>query len=187
MYADTSEKYGSVPGNVPQTRHGDELSLAVASGLVFVLASLCYANALPADFVFDDTAAIEGNPDITAGSEMCASPGPRPPRIPPPPPAQARRHTTAVLVRPCRSSLFRNDFWGTPIGSSYSHQSYRPLTVLTFRLDHEVAGLSRVQFHASNVFFHAVASALFVAFCRKTAFRERNAPRPSVCFVCEVC
>lgn len=32
------------------------------------------------------------------------------------------------------SSLFHNDFWGTNMKSNLSHKSYRPLTVLTFRL-----------------------------------------------------
>ena len=29
------------------------------------------------------------------------------------------------------SSIFQNDFWGTPIDTEESHKSFRPLTVLT--------------------------------------------------------
>eukprot|EP00211_Chloroparvula_japonica_P006566 CAMPEP_0119144194 /NCGR_PEP_ID=MMETSP1310-20130426/35498_1 /TAXON_ID=464262 /ORGANISM="Genus nov. species nov., Strain RCC2339" /LENGTH=424 /DNA_ID=CAMNT_0007135905 /DNA_START=161 /DNA_END=1431 /DNA_ORIENTATION=- len=41
-------------------------------------------------------------------------------------------------VDPSRSgltALWRNDFWGTPLSSQESHKSYRPLTILTFRLN----------------------------------------------------
>mgnify|MGYP001071562104 CR=1 FL=1 len=40
--------------------------------------------------------------------------------------------------------MWRKDFWGQDIGSDGSHKSYRPLTVLSFRLNHylhEVWGL----------------------------------------------
>lgn len=30
--------------------------------------------------------------------------------------------------------LFYNDFWGSLINQNYSHKSYRPFTVITFRL-----------------------------------------------------
>lgn len=32
------------------------------------------------------------------------------------------------------TSLFINDFWGTPMSDVNSHKSYRPFTTLTFRL-----------------------------------------------------
>ena len=95
-------------------------------GIVFVLSIITYLNAIPADFVFDDTAAIQGNPDIVAGTSI--------------------------------TSLIKNDFWGTPIGSRFSHQSYRPVTVLSFRMDYEIWNdLVRQQFHFTNVALHAVA------------------------------
>ncbi|KAK7788399.1 hypothetical protein R5R35_000022 [Gryllus longicercus] len=31
------------------------------------------------------------------------------------------------------ADVFRDDFWGTPMGDAASHKSYRPLTTLTFR------------------------------------------------------
>ena len=33
-----------------------------------------------------------------------------------------------------RRSLWENDFWGEPMASARSHLSYRPLTILSFRL-----------------------------------------------------
>ena len=38
-------------------------------------------------------------------------------------------------------SLLRNDFWGVPINDPSSHGSYRPLTVVTFRLDNWFASV----------------------------------------------
>lgn len=34
-----------------------------------------------------------------------------------------------------RSALWRNDFWGRDITHRLSHKSYRPLTILSFRVD----------------------------------------------------
>lgn len=31
------------------------------------------------------------------------------------------------------SSVFKNDFWGTPMADINSHKSYRPLTIISFR------------------------------------------------------
>lgn len=31
------------------------------------------------------------------------------------------------------SSVFKNDFWGTPMSDMNSHKSYRPLTIISFR------------------------------------------------------
>ncbi|XP_035693904.1 protein O-mannosyl-transferase TMTC4-like [Branchiostoma floridae] len=53
--------------------------------------------------------------------------------------------------------LFQHDFWGKNLASKTSHKSYRPLTVLTFRLNHWFAGgLSQPwSFHAVNLLLHA--------------------------------
>lgn len=39
-----------------------------------------------------------------------------------------------VLAVNSLDDVFRNDFWGTPMADRVSHKSYRPLTILTFRL-----------------------------------------------------
>uniref|UniRef100_A0A3B4AVY4 dolichyl-phosphate-mannose--protein mannosyltransferase n=1 Tax=Periophthalmus magnuspinnatus TaxID=409849 RepID=A0A3B4AVY4_9GOBI len=61
------------------------------------------------------------------------------------------------------SNLWRNDFWGSNLSSNSSHKSYRPLTVLTFRLNYLlVGGLHPVGFHVLNILLHAVISALMI-------------------------
>ena len=52
-------------------------------------------------------------------------------------------------------SLFKHDFWGENITSALSHKSYRPLTVLTFRLNYWAAGgYQAVGFHLVNILLH---------------------------------
>ncbi|XP_072300969.1 protein O-mannosyl-transferase TMTC4 isoform X2 [Eucyclogobius newberryi] len=61
------------------------------------------------------------------------------------------------------SNLWRNDFWGSNLSSNSSHKSYRPLTVLTFRLNYLlVGGLHPVGFHVMNILLHVVISALMI-------------------------
>uniref|UniRef100_A0A1I8JF98 dolichyl-phosphate-mannose--protein mannosyltransferase n=1 Tax=Macrostomum lignano TaxID=282301 RepID=A0A1I8JF98_9PLAT len=64
------------------------------------------------------------------------------------------------------TQLFRNDFWGTPMAEEKSHKSYRPLTVLTFRLNYALAELAPFGYHLGNVGLHALVSAMFLAACR---------------------
>lgn len=58
------------------------------------------------------------------------------------------------------TQLFANDFWGKPMADPTSHKSYRPLTVLTFRLNYALHELSPWGYHAVNVALHAMASCL---------------------------
>lgn len=58
-------------------------------------------------------------------------------------------------------SLFKNDFWGTPLTHSGSHKSYRPLCVLTFRLNHWLGEFDPWGYHLTNVLLHALVSAVF--------------------------
>ena len=52
-------------------------------------------------------------------------------------------------------SIFKHDFWGANITSATSHKSYRPLTVLTFRLNYWTAGgYNAVGFHLVNIILH---------------------------------
>ncbi|KAL8221664.1 UNVERIFIED_CONTAM: Transmembrane and TPR repeat-containing protein 3 [Gekko kuhli] len=62
--------------------------------------------------------------------------------------------------------LFLNDFWGTPMSEERSHKSYRPLTVLTFRLNYLFSELNAVSYHLLNVFFHAVVCIVFLKVCK---------------------
>lgn len=63
-------------------------------------------------------------------------------------------------------NLFLNDFWGTPMAEERSHKSYRPLTVLTFRLNYLFSELSAASYHLLNVAFHAAVCVLFLRVCR---------------------
>ncbi|XP_056430373.1 protein O-mannosyl-transferase TMTC3 isoform X2 [Hyla sarda] len=62
--------------------------------------------------------------------------------------------------------LFQNDFWGTPMSEERSHKSYRPLTVLTFRLNYLFSELSAVSYHLLNLLLHAVVCVIFLKVCK---------------------
>ncbi|XP_053318277.1 protein O-mannosyl-transferase TMTC3 [Spea bombifrons] len=62
--------------------------------------------------------------------------------------------------------LFQNDFWGTPMSEERSHKSYRPLTVLTFRLNYLFSELNAVSYHFLNMVLHAVVSLIFLKVCK---------------------
>ncbi|XP_065645098.1 protein O-mannosyl-transferase TMTC4 isoform X2 [Hydra vulgaris] len=63
-----------------------------------------------------------------------------------------RSHTSVWQV-------FQNDFWGTSIRSNISHKSYRPLTVLSFKLDYFLAGGYKPWgFHLVNIVLHTINS-----------------------------
>ncbi|EDO39962.1 predicted protein, partial [Nematostella vectensis] len=74
---------------------------------------------------------------------------------------------TNLDVRPHSSltSIFRNDFWGEPLDSNHSHKSYRPATILTFRLNYLIHGLQPLGYHVVNVGMHVAVSVLFVSAC----------------------
>jgi protein O-mannosyl-transferase len=58
--------------------------------------------------------------------------------------------------------VWQDDFWGTPLGHSGSHKSYRPLTVLSFRLNYLIAGFRPQGYHLFNIILHCFATALVV-------------------------
>ena len=68
-------------------------------------------------------------------------------------------------------NLIWNDFWGTPMSSSESHKSYRPLCVATFRLNYLVHELQPMGYHLVNVLLHSAVCYLFVQLCG-LVFRE---------------
>jgi len=70
------------------------------------------------------------------------------------------------------SLVFSNDFWGEPMRSVTSHKSYRPLTVLTFRLNYLLHGLEPWGYHLTNLLLHLVATVLFGWLCRWVVFGE---------------
>ncbi|XP_060089653.1 protein O-mannosyl-transferase TMTC4 isoform X2 [Heteronotia binoei] len=59
--------------------------------------------------------------------------------------------------------LWHHDFWGSKLSSNTSHKSYRPLTVLTFRINYFLAGgFYPLGFHAINIILHCVISVVIV-------------------------
>uniref|UniRef100_A0A452IHB1 Uncharacterized protein n=1 Tax=Gopherus agassizii TaxID=38772 RepID=A0A452IHB1_9SAUR len=59
--------------------------------------------------------------------------------------------------------LWHHDFWGGKLSSNTSHKSYRPLTVLTFRINYLFAGgFHPVGFHVINIILHCAISVLMV-------------------------
>ncbi len=64
------------------------------------------------------------------------------------------------------TQLWRNDFWGELMSSPTSHKSYRPITVLTFRLNFILHGLEPFGYHVVNVVIHVVATVLLGVLCR---------------------
>ncbi|ALC38086.1 CG4341 [Drosophila busckii] len=62
---------------------------------------------------------------------------------------------------------FGNDFWGTPLTDSGSHGSWRPLCVLSFRLNYVLGGgFAPWGFHLVNNLLHCMATALVVRVAR---------------------
>lgn len=66
--------------------------------------------------------------------------------------------------------LLLHDFWGKPMSDPTSHKSYRPLTVLTFRLNYALHGLSSWGYHFVNVLLHMICSLLVWSLCDIVVF-----------------
>eukprot|EP00049_Salpingoeca_infusionum_P026766 m.27817 g.27817 ORF g.27817 m.27817 type:complete len:648 (+) comp8977_c0_seq2:32-1975(+) len=108
------------------------LALSGAVAIVALVAAACYSNSLEGNFVFDDMPAIVNNADVDAAK-------------------------TSLLT------LFKNNFWGEPMDAfNAQHQSYRPLTTLTFRWNNSIHGMDKYWFHLTNLILHAIASGLVV-------------------------
>ena len=76
-------------------------------------------------------------------------------------------------------NLFSNDYWGTRMSKEQSHKSYRPLTVLTFRLNYALGGLDPSGYHLVNVVLHGAVVVLFHDLCsRLFPARSRSSQIP---------
>ncbi|XP_052087258.1 protein O-mannosyl-transferase TMTC3-like [Mytilus californianus] len=62
-------------------------------------------------------------------------------------------------------NLFWNDFWGTPMHMEKSHKSYRPLCVLTFRMNYMISEIEPMSYHLINVILHAVVCIVLMKIC----------------------
>ena len=59
--------------------------------------------------------------------------------------------------------IFTNDFWGTKLNHKHSHKSYRPLTILTFRLHFWLRGsLVAQDYRIVNIILHTVVCVLML-------------------------
>ncbi|XP_025413092.1 transmembrane and TPR repeat-containing protein CG4341-like [Sipha flava] len=70
------------------------------------------------------------------------------------------------------SNIWWNDFWGTPMGTENSHGSYRPITVLSYRLNYRWSGLRASSYHATNVALHGLATGLVLIVARTVSCRR---------------
>lgn len=71
-------------------------------------------------------------------------------------------------------NLLWNDFWGTPMDKEGSHKSYRPLTVLTFRINYLLNGTNPFEYHAVNAILHGIVCFYFVWLCTNIVFRGKQ-------------
>ncbi len=68
------------------------------------------------------------------------------------------------------SNLLINDFWGKPMTDPTSHKSYRPLTVLTFRLNYALDGFNPFGYHLVNIVLHIMCVLLLWCVCVRNVF-----------------
>ena len=71
-------------------------------------------------------------------------------------------------------NLLTNDFWGKSMTDNTSHKSYRPLTVLTFRVNYFLHGLDPFGYHFVNLVLHTFVSTLFYTFCNNNIFLDQT-------------
>ena len=81
-----------------------------------------------------------------------------------------------VLPSTPLEKVFKSDFWGTPMEEWQSHKSFRPLTILSFRLSYLLAGRrwDEVQFHSVNVVLHGIVTLLLYPATRIVLGRRRK-------------
>ena len=77
--------------------------------------------------------------------------------------------------------IFAGEYWGTIAPRAQSH-GYRPITILTLRLNHALSGLAPWSYHALNVLLHALVSLTVLALARRLGFSGRAALAASLLF-----
>ncbi|XP_071390444.1 protein O-mannosyl-transferase TMTC1-like [Centroberyx affinis] len=77
-------------------------------------------------------------------------------------------------VRPGSSlgNIFSNDFWGKRMADNTSHKSYRPLCILTFKLNILLGGMTPFYFHVVNVCLHSAVTCLLMHTCERCVFDD---------------
>ncbi|XP_044535207.1 protein O-mannosyl-transferase TMTC1 [Gracilinanus agilis] len=77
-------------------------------------------------------------------------------------------------VAPLSWGIFANDFWGKSMAENTSHKSYRPLCVLTFKLNAYLAGMNPFYFHAVNIILHCLVTLVLMYTCDKVVFKDHR-------------
>uniref|UniRef100_A0A3Q1B468 dolichyl-phosphate-mannose--protein mannosyltransferase n=1 Tax=Amphiprion ocellaris TaxID=80972 RepID=A0A3Q1B468_AMPOC len=77
-------------------------------------------------------------------------------------------------VRPGSSlgNIFSNDFWGKRMADNTSHKSYRPLCILTFKLNVLLGGMTPLYFHIVNMCLHCAVTCLLMQTCERCVFED---------------
>lgn len=76
--------------------------------------------------------------------------------------SEAIVHNEDVQISPLMD-IFKNDFWGTRLTYKQSHKSYRPLTILSFRLHFWLRErLIAQDYHIVNIILHTIVSILML-------------------------
>ena len=73
-------------------------------------------------------------------------------------------------VFPSVTDLITRDFWGDPLDAPHSHQSFRPVTTLSFWMDAGGAPAipsSAYRLHCHNILLHSCCSVLVAILCRR--------------------
>ena len=69
------------------------------------------------------------------------------------------------------SQLLRSDYWGLDMfAGTWTHKSFRPFTVLTFRWNFLLHGFESSGFHIANLILHGICSALLAVFAVHCGF-----------------
>ncbi|XP_053612802.1 protein O-mannosyl-transferase Tmtc2 [Plodia interpunctella] len=71
-----------------------------------------------------------------------------------------------VMGHTTTGGMFNHDFWGTPLNDPGSHGSYRPLCVLSYRINYIFSGFKPYTYHLINVLLHCTATILVVMLAR---------------------
>ncbi|KAL6077714.1 Protein O-mannosyl-transferase tmtc3 [Balamuthia mandrillaris] len=119
--------------------------------VVAVVAFGVFVNGLWGGFVFDDRVAVVESKDVSGENPL--------------------------------SELWWNDFWGARINEPgvWTCKSYRPITVLSFRLNRYIHGLDTFGYHLVNVLFHAL-TAVLVYFVGMVCFEGNTIPSAMAAF-----
>lgn len=120
-------------------------------GLTLALGAILYLNGLNGEFAYDDRLEINYTRNLSDSCNTSLF-------------SRAIQSNQDLLPSTPWYNLLQNDYWGTPIDSSNSHGSYRPLTVFTFRLNVLLHGLSPLGFHLVNLLLHLLVTHLYMRF-----------------------